>query len=98
MLHRLVTLLILRARFCLCRNLLLFAFISLFLRLFLFLWRYRLLLFFLFAGFWVLGERRKKILFGASLPFVLVFWFALTQLLDIYLAPGQLFALIGFGG
>lgn len=54
--------------------------------------------FFLFAGFWVLGERRKKILFGASLPFVLVFWFALTQLLDIYLAPGQLFALIGFGG
>ncbi|MFG1490088.1 tripartite tricarboxylate transporter TctB family protein [Oceanospirillum sp. HFRX-1_2] len=54
--------------------------------------------FFLFAGFWVLGERRKTILFGASLPFVMVFWFALTQLLDIYLAPGQLFAALGFGG
>ncbi|OPX57113.1 putative tricarboxylic transport membrane protein [Oceanospirillum multiglobuliferum] len=50
---------------------------------------------FLAVGYWVLGERRKKILFGASLPFVLLFWFALTQLLDIYLAPGQLFHLLG---
>lgn len=50
---------------------------------------------FLAVGYWILGERRKTILFGASLPFVLAFWFALTQLLDIYLAPGQLFHLLG---
>ena len=51
---------------------------------------------FLLGGYWVLGERRKKVLFGASLPFVVAFWFMLTQLLDIYLAPGQLFS--AFGG
>ncbi len=51
---------------------------------------------FLFGGYWILGERRKKVLFGASLPFVVAFWFMLTQLLDIYLAPGQLFS--AFGG
>ncbi len=51
---------------------------------------------FLFGGYWTLGERRKKVLFGASLPFVVAFWFMLTQLLDIYLAPGQLFS--AFGG
>lgn len=50
---------------------------------------------FLAVGYWVLGERRKKILIGASLPFAFVFWFALTQLLDIYLAPGQIFHLLG---
>jgi len=50
---------------------------------------------FLFGGFWILGERRKKVLFGASLPFVVVFWFMLTQLLDIFLAPGQLFSVFG---
>lgn len=51
---------------------------------------------FLLGGYWILGERRKKVLFGASLPFVVAFWFMLTQLLDIYLAPGQLFS--AFGG
>lgn len=47
---------------------------------------------FLMGGFWILGERRWKILLQVPLPFVLVFWFGLTQLLDIYLAPGRLFA------
>jgi len=46
---------------------------------------------FLLAGFWVLGERRKSVLFGASFPFVTGFWLLLTQVLDIYLEPGYLF-------
>lgn len=46
---------------------------------------------FLIAGFRTLGEKRIKILLLVSLPFVFVFWFGLTQLLDIYLAPGRLF-------
>ncbi|MEH6446332.1 MAG: tripartite tricarboxylate transporter TctB family protein [Oceanospirillaceae bacterium] len=43
---------------------------------------------FLLSGYWLLGERRKLILFFCSLPLVIFFWFVLTQLLDIYLAPG----------
>jgi len=46
---------------------------------------------FLLAGFWVLGERRKSVLFGASFPFVTAFWLLLTKGLDIYLEPGYLF-------
>jgi putative tricarboxylic transport membrane protein len=46
---------------------------------------------FLIAGFRTLGEKRIKILLLVSLPFVFIFWFGLTQLLDIYLAPGRLF-------
>ncbi|OED51659.1 hypothetical protein BEI46_05515 [Aliivibrio fischeri] len=47
--------------------------------------------FFLLAGFYLLGERRKSILFGASFPFVTGFWLLLTKGLDIYLEPGYLF-------
>jgi putative tricarboxylic transport membrane protein len=46
---------------------------------------------FLLAGFYLLGERRKPILFGASFPFVTGFWLLLTKGLDIYLEPGYLF-------
>ncbi|MDH5355924.1 MAG: tripartite tricarboxylate transporter TctB family protein [Gammaproteobacteria bacterium] len=45
---------------------------------------------FLIAGFRTLGEKRVKVLLLVSLPFVFIFWFGLTQLLDIYLAPGRL--------
>ena len=48
---------------------------------------------FLMAGFYLLGERRKSILFGASFPFVLAFYLLLTVGLDIYLEPGYLFSL-----
>ncbi len=47
---------------------------------------------FLIGGFWILGERRIKILFMASIPFVVFFWYCLTQLLDIYLTPARLFS------
>lgn len=50
---------------------------------------------FLIAGFWLLGERRPKILFSVSIIFAVLLWFILTQLLDIYLAQGRLFTLIG---
>lgn len=43
---------------------------------------------FLIAGYLILGERRWKIVLGASVPVVLVFWFILARLLDIYLEPG----------
>ena len=48
---------------------------------------------FLLAGFYLLGERRKSILFGASFPFVIAFFLLLTQGLDIYLEPGLIFTL-----
>ncbi len=47
---------------------------------------------FLSGGYWLLGERRPKILFLASVPFAVGFWFVLTQLLEIYLAPGRFFS------
>ena len=53
--------------------------------------------FFLVSGYWLLGERRPKILLLASVPFAIGIWFALTQLLDVYLAPGQLYTQL-FGG
>ena len=46
---------------------------------------------FLIAGFRILGEKRIKILLLVAVPFVFIFWFGLTQLLEIYLAPGRIF-------
>ena len=45
-------------------------------------------LLFLIAGFWVMGERRGRILLLSSVPMVVIFWLIMTQLLDIYLAAG----------
>ncbi|WP_057831622.1 tripartite tricarboxylate transporter TctB family protein [Colwellia sp. TT2012] len=45
---------------------------------------------FLIFGFLILGERSKKRLFLASVPVVIVFWAIMTQLLGIYLSPGDL--------
>lgn len=52
---------------------------------------------FLLGGYWLLGERRPKTLLVASLPFAAGIWLILTQLLDIYLAPGRVFSQL-FGG
>ncbi|MGF1697965.1 tripartite tricarboxylate transporter TctB family protein [Vibrio kyushuensis] len=46
---------------------------------------------FLLAGFYLLGERRKSVLLGASFPFVIAFYLLLTEALDVYLEPGLLF-------
>lgn len=50
---------------------------------------------FLLSGYWLLGERRKLLLFFCSLPLVVFFWYVLTQLLDIYLAPGAVMQWMG---
>ena len=47
---------------------------------------------FLLVGYWLLGERRPLMLLMCSFPLVAGFWLVLAKLLDIYLAPGQLFA------
>jgi len=46
---------------------------------------------FLIGGFWVLGERRVKILLLASIPIVLFFWLLMTKVLGVYLDPGSLY-------
>lgn len=49
---------------------------------------------FLIGGYWLLGVRSIKTLLLASVPFAVVLWFLLSQLLDIYLAPGRLFSVL----
>ncbi len=50
---------------------------------------------FLALGFWVLGERRIKVILLTSVPLVLIFWYILSQLLDIYIDPGSFFHFLG---
>lgn len=45
---------------------------------------------FLASSYWLLGERRPKMLVFASVPFALAFWLLLTQVLDVYIAPARL--------
>ena len=47
---------------------------------------------FLIIGYLILGERRPKILFVASVPVVIVFWAIMTQLLGIYLSTGDIWS------
>ncbi|MDE1464683.1 tripartite tricarboxylate transporter TctB family protein [Spartinivicinus poritis] len=51
---------------------------------------------FLITGYRILGEKRLQVLLLASIPVVIIFWLFLTQALDVYLTPGQLFD--GLGG
>ena len=46
---------------------------------------------FLIGGYWILGERRIKVLLLASIPVVIAFWLLMTKVLGVYLAPGELF-------
>ena len=50
---------------------------------------------FLAAGFWVLGERNIKLIILASIPVVIVLWALLDKVLGMYIAPGEIFYLIG---
>ncbi|MBU2511379.1 tripartite tricarboxylate transporter TctB family protein [bacterium] len=50
---------------------------------------------FLMAGFWILGERRIKVLLLVSIPLVVGFWLIMTKLLEVYLDPGSLFFYLG---
>jgi putative tricarboxylic transport membrane protein len=50
---------------------------------------------FLLGGFWILGERRiKRMLFSAVL-LVVAFWFIMSVLLGVYIAPGEIFYQLG---
>jgi putative tricarboxylic transport membrane protein len=44
---------------------------------------------FLLPGFFTLGERRKAVLLFLPLAFSLLFWAVMTQVLGLYLAPGD---------
>jgi putative tricarboxylic transport membrane protein len=50
---------------------------------------------FLLVGFWILGERRKKLMFFAAIPLVIVLWCIMSLLLGVYIAPGEIFYQMG---
>jgi len=50
---------------------------------------------FLIAGFYILGERRIKRMLLAAIPLVVVLWALMSKLLGVYIAPGELFYLLG---
>jgi len=50
---------------------------------------------FLLAGFWILGERRKKLMLFTAIPLVLVLWGIMSLLLGVYIAPGEIFYQLG---
>ncbi len=50
--------------------------------------------FFLVAGFWILGERNTKKMLTIAVLFSVITWFILHHLLDVYLAPGRLFSVL----
>lgn len=50
---------------------------------------------FLMIGFYILGERRIKSMLLASIPLVVVLWFLMSSLLGVYIAPGEIFYMLG---
>lgn len=52
-------------------------------------------IFFLLVGFWILGERRKRMMLLTAIPLVLVLWGIMSLLLGVYIAPGEIFYQLG---
>lgn len=50
---------------------------------------------FLAAGFWILGVRSLRTIILGAVPLAVGFWLVLAKLLDIYLAPGEIWYLTG---
>lgn len=50
---------------------------------------------FLIVGFYILGERRIKRMLLAAIPLVVFLWFVMSTLLGVYIAPGELFYMLG---
>ena len=50
---------------------------------------------FLMIGFYILGERRLKRMALAAIPLVIFLWFVMSSLLGVYIAPGELFYMLG---
>ncbi|RLB95970.1 MAG: tripartite tricarboxylate transporter TctB family protein [Deltaproteobacteria bacterium] len=51
--------------------------------------------FFLIAGIYILGERNIKLILLSSIPLVIVLWLLLSKILGMYIAPGEIFYIIG---
>jgi putative tricarboxylic transport membrane protein len=51
--------------------------------------------FFLIAGFYILGERNIKLILLSSIPLVIVLWLILNKILGMYIAPGEIFYIMG---
>ncbi len=52
-------------------------------------------IFFLIAGFYLMGERNIKLILLSSIPLVTVLWLLLGKILGMYIAPGEIFYIIG---
>ena len=52
-------------------------------------------IFFLIAGIYVLGERNIKLILLSSIPLVFGLWLLLSKILGMYIAPGEIFYIIG---
>ena len=50
---------------------------------------------FMAGGTMILGERNPKMILLASVPLVIVLWLILTKVLGMYIAPGELFYILG---
>ena len=50
---------------------------------------------FLMGGFWILGERRIWMVLVGSIPLVLFIWFLMSRILGMFIAPGEIFYLMG---
>lgn len=50
---------------------------------------------FLIVGFVILGEKNIKLILLASIPLVLVLWLLLDKVLGMYIAPGEIFYILG---
>lgn len=50
---------------------------------------------FMAGGTMILGERSPKKILLASIPLVIVLWLILTKILGMYIAPGELFYILG---
>lgn len=50
---------------------------------------------FLILGFLILGERRIWMLLVGSIPLVLFIWLLMSRVLGMYIAPGEIFYMLG---
>jgi putative tricarboxylic transport membrane protein len=50
---------------------------------------------FMAGGTMILGERNVKMILLASIPLVIVLWLILTKVLGMYIAPGELYYILG---
>jgi len=50
---------------------------------------------FLLGGFWILGERRIKRMVISAVFLVVAFWFIMSVVLGVYIAPGEVFYQLG---